>query len=275
MTTTMTEPETMLAGSSVPRLAIVNGKQLQKWPKNLYIPPQALEVLLDTFQGPLDLLLYLIRKQNLDILDIPIAHITSQYMEYVELMHHFNLDLAAEYLVMAALLAEIKSRMLLPVPTLENEEDDDDPRTVLVMRLQEYERFSQVAQAFDALPQLERELYLVASGFDPPEPEKVFPKASLNDLVAAFREVLDRTEQYQPWTVAKEALSVREKMAHILERIQSKQFMKFEDLLIDTEGRPGVVVNFIAILELMHGRMLMVVQDTPFSPLQIKGVAGG
>ena len=170
-----------------PETVLINGEKLDKWPQDLYIPPDALEVFLETFQGPLDLLLYLIRRQNLNILDIPVAHITRQYMEYVELMRHFRLDLAAEYLVMAAMLAEIKSRMLLPRPVEDDADDEEDPRTMLVRRLQEYERFSQAARDIDALPRLERELYLVAATFDPPEPTTVEATASLNDLMVAFR----------------------------------------------------------------------------------------
>ena len=262
------------AGES-PATVLVNGEKLDKWPQDLYIPPDALEVFLETFQGPLDLLLYLIRRQNLDILDIPVAHITRQYMDYVELMRHFRLDLAAEYLLMAAMLAEIKSRMLLPHPADEDEEDEQDPRAVLVRRLQEYERFSQAARDLDALPRMERELYLVAAGFDQPAPVKVEATASLNDLIVAFRDVLDRTEQYKHWRVGHETLTVREKMARILERIQTSRFLRFENLLNFDEGRPGLVVSFMAILELVRDRRLVVVQNEPFAPIHLKSVADG
>ena len=262
------------AGES-PATVLVNGEKLDKWPQDLYIPPDALEVFLETFQGPLDLLLYLIRRQNLDILDIPVAHITRQYMDYVELMRHFRLDLAAEYLLMAAMLAEIKSRMLLPHPADEDEEDEQDPRAALVRRLQEYERFSQAARDLDALPRMERELYLVAAGFDQPEPVKVEATASLNDLIVAFRDVLDRTEQYKHWRVGRETLTVREKMALILERIQTSRFLRFENLLNFDEGRPGLVVSFMAILELVRDRQLVVVQNEPFAPIHLKSVADG
>ncbi len=258
-----------------PATVLVNGEKLDKWPQDLYIPPDALEVFLETFQGPLDLLLYLIRRQNLDILDIPVAHITRQYMDYVELMRHFRLDLAAEYLLMAAMLAEIKSRMLLPHPADEDEEDEQDPRAALVRRLQEYERFSQAARDLDALPRMERELYLVAAGFDQPEPVKVEATASLNDLIVAFRDVLDRTEQYKHWRVGRETLTVREKMALILERIQTSRFLRFENLLNFDEGRPGLVVSFMAILELVRDRQLVVVQNEPFAPIHLKSVADG
>ena len=267
--------DTGVDASESPATVLVNGEKLDKWPQDLYIPPDALEVFLETFQGPLDLLLYLIRRQNLDILDIPVAHITRQYMDYVELMRHFRLDLAAEYLLMAAMLAEIKSRMLLPHPADEDEEDEQDPRAALVRRLQEYERFSQAARDLDALPRMERELYLVAAGFDQPEPVKVEATASLNDLIVAFRDVLDRTEQYKHWRVGRETLTVREKMALILERIQTSRFLRFENLLNFDEGRPGLVVSFMAILELVRDRQLVVVQNEPFAPIHLKSVADG
>ena len=258
--------------ANAPATVLVNGRRLDKWPQDLYIPPDALEVFLETFQGPLDLLLYLIRKQNIDILDIPVAHITKQYMAYVELMRHLHLDLAAEYLVMAALLAEIKSRMLLPRPVAEDEEDEEDPRAALVRRLREYERFSQAARDIDARPRLERELYLVSAQYDPPAPLQVAPRASLADLVVAFRNVLERSEQYKHWTIGREVLTVREKMTRILERIKHNRFLRFEELLLIDEGRPGLVVNFMAVLELVRDRTLVVVQNEPFAPIHLKSV---
>ena len=254
-----------------PPLALVNGKRLEKWPTDLYIPPDALEIFLETFQGPLDLLLYLIRRQNIDILDIPVAHITRQYMEYIELMRHFRLDLAAEYLVMAAMLAEIKSRMLLPRP-VDDEREEEDPRTALVQRLQEYEQISQAARDLDNLPRLERELYLVAADFEPAQPIKVEATASLNDLMSAFRDVLDRAEQYKHWRVGFSTLTVREKMVQIVKRVQAEQFTRFETLLDSAEGRLGVVVSFMAILELARENFLVVVQNDAFAPIHVKGV---
>jgi len=188
---------------------LINGELLSKLPDDLFIPPDALEVFLETFQGPLDLLLYLIRKQNLDILNIPVARITKQYMEYVELMRHFRLDLAAEYLVMAATLAEIKSRTLLPRPETEEEGEEEDPRAALIRRLQEYERFSQAAQDIDARPRLERELYLVKAEFEDLAPVKVEARASLNDVVVAFRNVMERTTNNQNWAIGHERLTHR------------------------------------------------------------------
>ena len=264
------DPELAADELPAPTTVLVNGEKLDKWPQDLYIPPDALEVFLETFQGPLDLLLYLIRRQNLNILDIPVALITRQYMEYVELMRRFRLDLAAEYLVMAAMLAEIKSRMLLPRPAGDEDEDEEDPRAVLVRRLQEYERFSQAAQDIDALPRLERELYLVAVDSNQPRPARVEATASLNDLMVAFRNVLDRAAQHRHWRVSRESLTVREKMVRILERIQTNRFMRFEDLLTGEEGRLGLVVNFMAILELARDRLLVVVQNEPFAPIHVK-----
>ncbi|MDD9857030.1 MAG: ScpA family protein [Gammaproteobacteria bacterium] len=251
---------------------LVNGRKFDQWPQDLYIPPDALEVFLETFQGPLDLLLYLIRRDNLDILDIPVAHITRQYMAYVELMRHLRLDLAAEYLVMAAMLAEIKSRMLLPGPVEEGEEEEQDPRAALVRRLRQYERFRDAARDLDALPRLERELYLVSAHFDPPEPQAAAPQASLADLVVAFRNVLERSEQYKNWTIGRETLTVREKMTRILTRIKRHRFMRFEELLLSAEGRPGLVVNFMAVLELVRDRTLVVVQNQPFAPIHLKSI---
>lgn len=255
---------------------LVNGEKFDNWPHDLYIPPDALEVFLETFQGPLDLLLYLIRRDNLDILDIPVARITRQYMEYIELMRHLRLDLAAEYLVMAAMLAEIKSRMLLPRPASADDEDDEDPRAALVRRLRQYERFRDAALDLDARPRLERELYLVRAGYDRAvDADAPPPQASLAELAAAFRAVLERSSQYRNWTIGREALSVREKMSRILTRIRRQRFIRFEELLLTGEGRAGVVVNFMAVLELVRDRTIVAVQNAPFAPIHLKGVGDG
>ncbi len=251
---------------------LVNGRPLEKLPDDLFIPPEALEIFLETFQGPLDLLLYLIRKQNLDILDIPVALITRQYMEYVELMRQFRLDLASEYLVMAATLAEIKSRMLLPRPNDAEEGDEEDPRAALIRRLQEYERFSQAAREMGDRPRLERELYLVNAEFEDPSPAPVEARASLSDLVVAFRAVLERSELNQHYGVGHELLSVREKMTSILDRVQQGGFLRFEELFDPAEGRLGLVVCFMAILELCRDHMLVVVQNESFAPIHLKRV---
>ncbi len=270
------QPPTVLASApgAEQLKVLVNGELLDKLPKDLFIPPDALEVFLETFQGPLDLLLYLIRKQNLDILDIPVALITKQYMEYVELMRQFRLDLAAEYLVMAATLAEIKSRLLLPRPAGEEEGEEEDPRAALIRRLQEYERFTQAAREIDDRPRIERDLYLVTAEFDDKEPVKVDARASLNDLVIAFRNVMERSEQNRNWSIGHERLTVREKMTQILDRIRNHHNIRFEDLFDPSEGRLGLVVSFMAILELTRDRMLLVVQNEPFAPIHLKSIEG-
>lgn len=251
---------------------IVNGQSFTNWPKDLYIPPQALEIFLETFQGPLDLLLYLIRKQNLDILNIPVAKITEQYMEYVELMRRFRLDLAAEYLLMAAMLAEIKSRMLLPRQSQNDEDDEDDPRAALVRRLQEYERFSQAASDIEQLPQLETDMFIVSMEFEDPSPQKLETRATLNDLALAFRNVMDRAVRNKHWEIGYETLTVREKMSSILDRLREKQFVQFEDLFDENEGKAGLVVSFMAILELVRDSMVTIVQHEQFSPIHIKRI---
>ena len=259
-----------IRNSKLPAPVLINGEALENWPQDLFIPPDALEVFLETFQGPLDLLLYLIRKQNFDILDIPVALIIRQYMEYVELMRKFRLDLAAEYLVMAAMLAEIKSRMLLPqLPPEEAEEDD--PKAALVRRLQEYERFRQAAQDIDSQPRLERELYLVSVGFQDPEPVKVESRASLNDLVVAFRNVIERSRLSRNFSIDREGLTMREKMAFILRKIQNtSRFVRFEEFFDLKQGKPGLVVSFMAILELVRDDMLVVMQNEPFGSIHVK-----
>ena len=251
---------------------LVNGEVFDNWPHDLFIPPDALEIFLETFQGPLDLLLYLTRKQNLDILDIPVARITKQYMEYVEMMRKFRLDLAAEYLVMAAMLAEIKSRLLLPRLAAEEDGDEQDPRAALVRRLQEYERFSQAGRDINKRPRLERELYLVSADFEDSESVKIEPRASLNDLAVAFRNVLERSEMNKHFSFGRERLTVREKMTHILDRVRTINFLRFEDLFDPKEGKPGLVVSFMAILELARDDMLVVMQNEPFMPVHLKSV---
>jgi len=252
--------------------AVVMGEVMNNWPQDLFIPPDALEVVLDSFEGPLDLLLYLIRKQNLDILNIPVADITKQYMTYVEIMRAADLDLAAEYLVMAALLAEIKSRMLLPRPK-KDDEDDEDPRAALVRRLQEYERFSTVASKLDDRPRLERDILRAKANFD--DVNKEVPKAqvSLQQLVNAYQKVVIRAEANAHMLVSRDMLSMRERMTSILKRLRDDDFLRFEDLFIEAEGRLGVVVTFIALLELFRDDMLIVVQNEPFAPIHIKRAA--
>lgn len=248
---------------------LVHGEKYENIPEELFISHDALEVFLETFQGPLDLLMHLIRKQNINILDIPVALITQQYMEYVELMRTMRLDLASEYLVMAAMLAEIKSRMLLPGPAEDRQEEEEDPRFELVRRLQEYERFYRVAQDIDSLPRVERNLYLVPCTFADEMPPAL-GQASLNDLATAFRNVVERTEFNRQIVVDREELSVRERMGLILERIDRTGSIRFEALFEPSEGRQGAVVCFLALLELVREQAIHVIQNQAFSPIYLR-----
>ncbi len=251
-------------------VALVNGVGLMKMPEDLYIPPDALEVFLDAFAGPLDLLLYLIRKQNFDILNIPIAAITHQYMEYVDLMKDLKLELAAEYLVMAAMLAEIKSRMLLP--RSEDAPEEEDPRAELVRRLQEYERFKIVAEQIDALPRLGRDTFSGSADV----PKVIFtapkPEIDLSELLGAFMDILKRSELLATHKVEREALSVRERMSSLLELVNANRFISFYDCFTISEGRLGVVVSFLAMLELLRLGAIDIVQSEPFGPIHVKVV---
>jgi segregation and condensation protein A len=248
--------------------AIVQGEHLTELPKDLYIPPVALEVFLDAFEGPLDLLLYLIRKQNLDVLDIPIADITEQYVDYINLMHDLELSLAGEYLLMAAMLAEIKSKMLLPI--FEEIEDEDDPRAELVRRLLEYERYRFVSEEIDQMDRVERDIYLSSAETGNYEQPEILPDILLPDLVMAFQEVLKKAEMFSTLHFMKEPLSVRERMAEILEIIQGEEFVKFEELFNHKEGKTGLVVTFLAILELMKELLIEVVQAKEYGIIHIK-----
>ncbi len=268
------EPETGLPGSEDKVMALVSGEPFIDIPDDLYIPPDALEVILDSFEGPLDLLLYLIRKQNLDILNIPVAKITQQYMQYVELMRQFKLDLAAEYLVMAAMLAEIKSRMLLPRPGDADDDEGDDPRAVLVRRLQEYERFSKAAQDLDDLPRMERDIFLSRAQLYDIEQPIPMPLVTMDSIAYAYELVVERAKRNQNWLIEREVLSVRERMTILLEKLQSKKFLRLEEMFSVEEGRMGLVVSFIAILELVKDKVLIVVQNAPYSPVHVKSVTG-
>ena len=253
-----------------PPFAIVQGKPITNLPEDLYIPPDALEVFLETFEGPLDLLLYLIRRQNLDILNIPIAEITRQYMDYVELMRRINLDLAAEYLVMAALLAEIKSRMLLP--RHEEVDDEEDPRAELVRRLQEYERFKQAATDIGELPRQERDFF--PSEVKPTRKEKqhVYPDIELKDIVLAFQDILKRVDLKTSHQIMRESLSVRERMSQVLAKLDGDGFTEFQALFSLKEGRLGVVVSFLAVLELLKSQLIDIIQAEAYAPLYVKAV---
>jgi len=249
--------------------AVVLGEPLTELPRDLYIPPQAMEVFLDAFEGPLDLLLYLIRRQNLNILDIPIAEITRQYMQYIEVMTELQLDLAGEYLVMAATLAEIKSRMLLPRAALPGEGTEDDPRAELVRRLQEYERFKQAALDLDAVPRLERDNYLASAEFSARRVVKLLPDITLKELLLSFRDVALRAEMFAHHHIQREPLSVRARMSDVLASIPQGEFVDFPRLFQAQEGRMGVAVTFIAILELKREGLIEIVQNEPFAPIHI------
>ncbi len=250
-------------------LAIVGGEAFTEVPKDLYIPPDALEIFLEAFEGPLDLLLYLIKRQNIDILNINVADITDQYMAYVELMQSSQFELAAEYLVMAATLAEIKSRMILPRQE-EEESDEDDPRMELIRRLQEYERYKQAAEDIDEMPRLYRDIQLVSA--DLPEMERVTPdpEVKLDEILLALSRVLTRADMFTHHHIQFETLSTREKMSEILARLSVQKFVPLVSLLIKEEGRLGVVVTFLAVMELMKDSMIEIVQSEPFAPIHVK-----
>jgi segregation and condensation protein A len=249
--------------------AIVQGQPYTQVPKDLYIPPDALEVFLEAFEGPLDLLLYLIRRQNLDILDIPILEITKQYMGYIAMLDDLQFELAAEYLVMAAILAEIKSRMLLPKPQ-GDDEDEDDPRAELVRRLQEYERFKQAAENLDDLPREGRD-YSVANAFmTQRHVVQIPPEVDLGDMLDALRDVLGRAELFSHHQIQMEPLSVRERMTAIIDRLRKNPYMEFQYFFTPEEGRMGVVVTFLALMELTRERIVDIIQNEPMGRIYVK-----
>ncbi|MBI2993791.1 MAG: segregation/condensation protein A [Gammaproteobacteria bacterium] len=248
--------------------AIVQGAPLTEVPRDLYIPPDALEVFLEAFEGPLDLLLYLIRRQNLDILDIPIAQVTAQYMRYIELMEDLHLELAGEYLLMAAVLAEIKSRMLLPTP--ETDEEEQDPRAELVRRLQEYERYKQAAEDMDSLPRMERDLFAALVEFPDRRVRQKPPQVSLDAVLRVFAEALERADFFSHHQVQREPLSVRERMSMVLERVRADEFIEFRTLFNVEEGRSGVVVALLAILELLKESLIEMVQNEINGPIYVR-----
>ncbi len=253
--------------------AVVAGEPQYTLPKDLYIPPDALEVFLDAFEGPLDLLLYLIRRQNLDILDIPIFDITRQYIEYIEMMREMRFELAAEYLVMAAMLAEIKSRMLLPRVNVEEEDEEGDPRAELIRRLQEYERFKQAAEDINALPQLGRDVFPVRVEAPHKQTEQAPPDVDLREVLLALKDVLHRADMFSSHQITREPLSLRERMSRVLETVNSERFIDFTDLFDLAEGRQGVVVTFMAILELIKQQLIELVQAETFAAIHVKARA--
>ncbi|MDR3501656.1 MAG: ScpA family protein [Legionella sp.] len=250
--------------------AVVDGKEFTEIPDDLFIPPDALEVLLDSFSGPLDLLLYLIRKQNIDILDIPIVSITKQYLHYIQLMEYRRMELAADYLLMAAMLAEIKSRMLLPITSSGDEEEDDDPRMTLVRRLQAYEQIKLAAELLDGLPRQDRDNFAIQ--LEAPEMEliKVHPEVGLAELIAAMKTLLQREEHISHHQISREAMSVRDRMNAVLLQLQEHKLLEFRQLFTLEEGRMGLVVSLLAILELARQSLIVITQQEAFSSIHLQ-----
>ena len=249
--------------------ALVQGKPLTELPHDLYIPPDALEVILEAFEGPLDLLLYLIRRQNLDILDIPITEITRQYVEYINMLQDLQFELAAEYLVMAAMLAEIKSRMLLPRVKVE-EGEESDPRAELVRRLQEYERFKRAAEDIDELPRLERDFAIAEVHYEDKTTVRKPPEVDLRELLTALKDVMGRAELFTHHHISSEPLSVRERMSKIMDKLRENPYMKFQQMFDAEEGRMGVVVSFLALMELSREHLVELIQNESFGQIYLK-----
>ncbi len=254
--------------------AMVDGEPYTEVPRDLYIPPDALQVFLEAFEGPLDLLLYLIRKQNIDILDIPIAEITRQYMGYIDVMENLQLELAGEYLLMAAMLAEIKSRMLLPRAKREDGQEEDDPRAELVRRLQEYERFKKAADDLDKLKRMERDVMPAMIEMVERRVVQLHPEVTLTEMLKAFQEVVQRSSHFTHHQIQRERLSQRQRMAEILAMLADAEFVEFVRLFKPEEGRMGVTVTFISILELMKEGLLDIVQAEPYAPLHVRKAGG-
>ena len=265
----MPETDSRRWADATPR---VSGQPMEQLPLDLYIPTDALAIWLEQFEGPLDLLLYLIRKHNIDILEIPVARVTEQYLEYLALMKSMAIELAAEYLVMAAMLAEIKSRMLLPRPV--EADDEEDPRAELIRRLQEYERFKQAAEDIDELPRVERDIHLAS--VQPPDlkQERPDPDVDLRELLLALSEVLRRADMFTHHHIQRESLSVRERMSQVLSKLEPNKFIEFTTLFTAEEGRLGVVVSFLAVLELLKAHLIELVQAEPFAPIYVSAAGG-
>ena len=262
--------ETLPNEETVAPLAMVAGEALTELPKDLYIPPAALEVFISSFEGPLDLLLYLIRRQNLDILQINVAEVTRQYIAYIEMMDAMRFELAAEYLVMAAMLAEIKSRMLLPRVVDSDGDEEEDPRANLIRRLQEYECFKRAAEDIDALPRLDRELFIATAAPPPLERKVAEPDVEMKDILLALSDVMRRAEMFSSHHVAREVLSTRERMSMVMDDLRGQPFMPFVALFRVEEGKLGVVVTFLAVLELVKESLVDIVQTEVFGPIHVK-----
>jgi segregation and condensation protein A len=253
--------------------AVVEGEPITQMPRDLYIPPDALQVFLEAFEGPLDLLLYLIRRQNLDIVDIPIAEITRQYLQYIDVMQELQLELAGEYLLMAATLAEIKSRMLLPRPPSDGTAEEEDPRAELVRRLQEYERFKQAAVDIETLPRVDRDTFPASAELSERRVVRLLPEVTLREMLLALKDVMQRADMFAHHHVTRERLSVRQRMSDILGAMRSQAFVEFGQLFRPQEGRMGVTVTFSAILELLREGLIEIVQSEPFAPIHVRAGA--
>ncbi len=251
-------------------LALVQGEAFTDLPTDLFIPPDALEVVLEAFEGPLDLLLYLIRRQNLDILEINVADITRQYMAYVEMMTAIRFELAAEYLVMAAMLAEIKSRMLLPRPPHVEEEEGEDPRAALIRRLQEYERFKTAAEELGEIARIGRDVHPVSADGPDRNSTRPDPEVDLKEVLVALADVLRRADMFENHQIEREKLSTRERMTQVLEQMRHRQFVPFVSLFTVKEGRLGVVVTFLAVMELVKESLVELVQNEAFGPIHVR-----
>ncbi|WP_419418485.1 segregation and condensation protein A [Legionella sp. D16C41] len=251
-------------------IATISGKPFTQMPADLFIPPDALEILLDSFTGPFDLLLYLIRRQNIDIMDIPIVLITKQYMQYIQLVEDHRLELAAEYLVMAAMLAEIKSKLLLPKNPHLDEELEEDPRLALVRQLQRYEQFKQAAEAIDNLPRCERDIFRFSINSQA-LPRIIYqPDVTLVSLTQAMLNLIKHQEHTSSHQIIKETLSVKERMLTVLERIEQNKFINFSELIVSAEGRMGIVVNLLAILELARLALISIIQIDTFASIRLE-----
>jgi segregation and condensation protein A len=253
--------------------AVVEGEPLTQMPRDLYIPPDALQVFLEAFEGPLDLLLYLIRRQNLDILDIPLAEITRQYMQYIEVMQELQLELAGEYMLMAATLAEIKSRMLLPRPQGEGSAEEEDPRAELVRRLQEYERFKRAAEDIEQLQRVDRDTFPASAELVERRVVRLLPAVTMQEMLLALKDVMARAEMFAHHQVQRERLSVRQRMSDVLGTLRSQAFVEFTQLFRPEEGRMGVTVTFSAILELLREGLIEIVQAEQFAPIHVRAGA--
>jgi segregation and condensation protein A len=253
--------------------AVVEGEPVTQMPRDLYIPPDALQVFLEAFEGPLDLLLYLIRRQNLDIVDIPIAEITRQYLQYIDVMRELQLELAGEYLLMAATLAEIKSRMLLPRPQGEGDQEELDPRAELVRRLQEYERFKQAAMDIETLPRVDRDTFPASAELSERRVVRLLPEVTLQEMLVALKDVMQRADMFAHHHISRERLSVRQRMSDVLGALRSQAFVEFTQLFRPQEGRMGITVTFSAILELLREGLIEIVQSEPFAPIHVRAGA--